>query len=172
MTITLYDVTVPVFLRGLDALSALLEAGRTFAAAQGIAEAELVGARLAPDMLTLAGQVQRASDTAKFAVVRLGGVENVRFADEETRLAELQERIAKTRAFLAAVPREALEGKDAQVISATIGRTPVSISGLDYALRFAVPNFFFHVTTAYGLLRARGVPIGKMDYIGPLGDGG
>jgi hypothetical protein len=168
MAISLYDVTVPAFLRGLDVLAALLEKGRAFAAAEGLAEAELIRARLAPDMLTLAGQVQRASDTAKFAAVRIGGVENVRFADEEASFADLQERIARTRAFLAAVPRAAIDGKDDSVISAAIGRTPVTIRARDYALQFAVPNFLFHVTTAYGLLRARGVPIGKMDYIGPL----
>ena len=168
MTIRLYDVTVPVFLRGFGTLTALLEKGRAFAEAQGIGEAEMIGARLAPDMLTLAGQVQRASDTAKFAAVRIGQVENVPFADEEASFADLQARIARTRAFLEGVPRAAIDDREDAVISANIGRTPVTIAAREYALRFALPNFYFHVTTAYGLLRHRGVPVGKMDYLGSL----
>ena len=93
MAITLYDLTVPVFLRGLGVMSAVLEKGRAYAEAAGIDPVELVEARLAPDMLTLAGQVQRASDTAKFTAVRIGGVENVRFADEEKSFADLYYRI-------------------------------------------------------------------------------
>ena len=170
MSISLYDTTIPVFLRGLGNLAAVLEKGRAFGTAEGIAEGELLDARLAPDMLSLTGQVQRASDTAKFAAVRIGGVANERFADDETSFADLQARIARTRAFLEAVPRAAIDGNQDTTISANIGRTPVTIAARDYALRFALPNFFFHVTTAYDLLRARGVPLGKMDYIGDLVD--
>ena len=168
MSISLYDSTIPVFLRGLGNLAAVLEKGRAFGTAEGIAEGELLDARLAPDMLSLTGQVQRASDTAKFAAVRIGGVANERFADDETSFADLQARIARTRAFLEAVPRAAIDGKKDATIAANIGRAPVTIAARDYALRFALPNFFFHVTTAYDLLRARGVPLGKMDYIGEL----
>ncbi len=166
MAITLYDLTVPVFLRGLGVLSTLLEKGRAHAEAAGIAPEELVEARLAPDMLTLAGQVQRATDTAKFAAVRIGGVENVRFADEEKTFADLQDRLARTRDFLEAVPRTAIDAKEGTTIEANIGRNPVTIGAVDYAQKFAVPNFYFHVTTAYDILRARGVALGKMDYIG------
>jgi hypothetical protein len=170
MAITLYDITVPVFLRGFDRLEGLLDKGQAFAEAEGIGEAALVGARLAPDMLTLAGQVQRASDTAKFTAVRIGGVANLPFADEERSFAELRKRIARTRTFLEAVPRAALDGKGEVELSAAVGRgaTPVTITGHDYALRFALPNFFFHVTTAYDILRHRGVPLSKRDYIGAL----
>ena len=168
MTITLYDITVPVLLRGLDRLSAVLEKGRAHGAAAGIAEAALLEARLVPGMLTLAGQVQRASDTAKFAAVRIGGVENVSFADEERSFYELQERIGRTRAFLEAVPRAAIDGRAGATITANMGRTPVTIGATDYALKWALPNFFFHVTTAYDLLRQAGVPLGKLDYLGPL----
>jgi hypothetical protein len=169
MAITLYDVTVPMLLRGLDRLGVLLDMGRAFGEAEGIAEADLLGARLAPDMMTLTGQVQRASDTAKFAAVRIGGVENVSFADEEASFAELADRIARTRAFLEAVPRAAIDDKADAVISASFGRLAVTMPARDYALQFALPNFFFHVTTAYAILRHRGVPVGKMDFIGPLG---
>ena len=169
MAIELYDLTVPVLLRGLERLSALLEKGEAHAAAQGIPPEELIDARLAPDMLTLAGQVQRATDTAKFAAVRIGGVENVPFPDEERSFAELQHRIARTRAFLEAVPRSAIDGKAGQTISPRIGRQEVTLQVSDYALQFALPNFFFHLATAYGLLRMKGVGLGKMDYIGPFG---
>jgi hypothetical protein len=168
MTISLYDITVPVFSRGLARLGALLERGRAHAEAEGLAPERLLQARLAPDMLTLTGQVQRASDTAKFAAVRIGGVPNEAFADEEKSFEDLADRIARTRAFLADVPRSAIEHREAEAVSATIGRTPVTIPARDYALAFALPNFFFHVATAYDILRHRGVPIGKMDYIGPL----
>ena len=168
MAVSLYDITIPVFQRGLGTLGALLNKGRAFAATEGIDHADLLGARLAPDMLPLTGQVQRASDTAKFATVRVGGVPNEAFADDEKSFEDLADRIARTRAFLADVPRSAIEGREAAVISATIGRTPVTLTGRDYVLGFALPNFFFHVTTAYDILRHRGVPVGKMDYIGPL----
>lgn len=168
MAITLYDLTVPVFLRGLGVMSALLEKGRAHAEAAGIEPQDLVDARLAPDMLTLAGQVQRASDTAKFAAVRIGGVENVRFADEEKSFADLQDRLGRTRDFLEAVPRAAIDDREGTTIDATIGRNPVSIGAVDYVQKFAVPNFYFHITTAYDILRSRGVVLGKMDYIGGL----
>jgi hypothetical protein len=169
MALTLYDITVPVFVRGLGTLAAILETGRSFAEAEGIDPARLLEARLAPDMLTLVGQVQRASDTAKFAMVRIGGVENLRFADEETSFAELQDRLARSRAFLEAVPRAAIDDAAGTTVSATIGRTPVTIGAEEYVLKFALPNFFFHLTTAYDLLRQAGVPLGKNDFIGRLG---
>ena len=170
MAITLYDITVPVFLRGLGA-SGRCSTRAAPSARRRDRAAELLGARLAPDMLTLTGQVQRASDTAKFAAVRIGGVPNERFADEEKSFEDLQDRIARTRAFLEAVPRAAIDGK----ADATISRDHRPDAGddrrADYALQFALPNFFFHVTTAYDLLRQGGVPLGKMDYIGRFGGG-
>ena len=168
MAITLYDVTMPVLIRGLDRLAAVLDRGRAFAEEAGLDPAELLAARLAPDMLPLTGQVQRASDTAKFAAVRIGEVPNQPFADDEQSFGDLADRIARTRAFLEAVPRSAIDAREAATISATIGRAPVTIGASDYALTFVLPNFFFHVTTAYDVLRANGVPVGKMDYIGPL----
>ncbi|MBP7003259.1 DUF1993 family protein [Amaricoccus sp.] len=170
MAISLYDITVPVFRRGLDRLEHVLGRGRVWAEAEGIDPQALLAERLAPDMLSLTGQVQRASDTAKLAVVRLGEVENVPFADDEASLAEVIARIERTRAFLAAVPRTALDGREDTVISPSIGRRQVTLPARDYALGFALPNFFFHVTTAYAILRARGVPLGKPDFIGPLGE--
>jgi hypothetical protein len=165
MAITLYDVTVPVFVRGFSRLSAILEKGHA-----GGADAErLLAARLAPDMLTLVGQVQRASDTAKFAMVRAGGVENEAFADDEKSFADLEGRIARTVAFLQRVPRAAIDERgDAMVEMRSRGAT-VTLKASDYLLQFALPNFFFHVTTAYDILRHEGIELGKNDYIGPLG---
>jgi hypothetical protein len=171
MAISLYDVTVPVLQRGLERLAAVLDKGRAYGASEGLPLQDLLNARLAPDMLTLIGQVQRASDTAKFTVVRVGGVPNESFADDEKSFEDLQDRIDRTAAFLARVPRAALDGREDEMISATIGRMPVTIAGRDYVLGFALPNFFFHVTTAYALLRRAGVPLGKMDYIGPIDRG-
>ncbi len=115
--------------------------------------AELLATRLVEDMAPLTGQVQRASDAAKFVGVRLGGVENVPMADEEASFAELQERIAKTVAFLKSVPREAIDGKEAATVTITTPRTSFEFTGIDYATQFALPNFYFHVTTAYAILR-------------------
>lgn len=166
MPISLYDVTVPTLLRGLGNLDAILKKGEAFAIERGVDPGALLEARLAPDMYSLVGQIQRASDTAKFAAVRLGGVENVPFEDDETDFAGLFARIAKTKTFLEAAPRENFEGKEqAEVVL----KTPSSerrFRGIDYALGFVLPNFFFHVTTAYDLLRHKGAPLGKQDYLG------
>lgn len=168
MTTQLYDLTVPAFLRGFHAMSGFLAKGEAFATEKGIDPAELLTARLIEDMAPLTGQVQRASDAAKFVAVRLGGVENVPMADEEASFAELQERIAKTVAFLKAVPREAIDGKEGATVTITTPRTSFEFTGIDYATNFALPNFYFHVTTAYALLRHKGVPIGKMDFLGGI----
>lgn len=166
MPTALYDLTVPVFLRGLRNLDALLAKGEDFAAAQGLDPQTLIEARLAPDMYPLPGQIQRASDTAKFAAVRLGGVENASFADDEQSFADLHARIAKTVDFLKAVPREAIDGKEGAEVILRTGGGERRFTGIDYVLGFALPNFFFHVTTAYGILRHKGVPLGKRDYLG------
>jgi hypothetical protein len=166
MTTQLYDLTVPAFLRGFHAMSGFLAKGEAFAAEKGIDPAELLATRLVEDMAPLTGQVQRASDAAKFVAVRLGGVENVPMADEEASFAELQERIAKTVAFLKSIPREAIDGKEAATVTITTPRTSFEFTGIDYATQFALPNFYFHVTTAYAILRHKGVPIGKMDFLG------
>ena len=166
MATQLYDLTVPVFLRGFHAMSGFLAKGEAFAAEKGIDPAELLNARLIEDMGPLTSQVQRASDSAKFTAVRIGGIENVAMPDEEASFADLQARIAKTVAFLNSVPREAIDGKeDAPVELKTPTRT-MQFTGSSYVLGFVLPNFYFHVTTAYALLRHKGVPIGKMDFLG------
>jgi len=166
MATELYDLTVPVFVRALGTLAAILEKGSAFAAEKGIDPAVLLEARLFEDMAPLTAQVQRASDAAKGAVVRLGGVANESFEDIERSFPELQARIARTIAFVEAVPRAAIDGREeAEVLIKTPGRE-FRMTGQAYVLSFVLPNLFFHVTTAYALLRHHGVPVGKMDYLG------
>lgn len=166
MATDLYDLTVPAFLRGFAAMAAFLAKGERWATEHGVDPADLLTAKLYDDMAPLTAQVQRASDTAKNAVVRLGGVPSVAMLDDEATFADLQARIAKTVEFLNAVPREAIDGQeDRPVQLVTPGRT-VDFTGRGYALGFVLPNFYFHVTTAYALLRTKGVPVGKLDYLG------
>ncbi|MCR0985759.1 DUF1993 domain-containing protein [Roseomonas populi] len=169
MPLSMYQASVPVFLRGLGVLSALLDKGAAHAVGTGMDPAALVGARLAPDMLTLAGQVQRASDTSKFAAARLAGLAAPAFADEEASFDELQQRIQATVAFLQSVPAEGFEGSEERAVTYGPRSSPTTLPGAEYLLGFALPNFYFHVTTAYDILRHLGAPIGKRDYLGPLG---
>ena len=169
MATELYDLSVPVFLRGFRALSAVLEKAQAHADAHGIAHDTLLTARLYEDMAPLTGQVQRASDSAKFAAARLGDVDAPSMPDTEASFAELQDRIARTVAFLGSVPRNAMNGReDADITLKTPSRS-FEFKGLGYLQTFALPNFYFHVTTAYAILRHNGVPLGKMDYLGGMG---
>lgn len=166
MPLSMYDATVPVLQRALGNLDALLVKGEEYAAAQGLALSELATARLAPDMFPLTGQVQSASDSAKFAVARLTGTEAPSFADTETTFEELHQRIAKTLAFIASVDPAGFEGSETREIVTRSRRGERHFVGQSYLLTFALPNFFFHVTTAYDILRHKGVPVGKSDYLG------
>ena len=169
MGTSLYDLTMPVYIRSLTNLSAILAKGEAFAAEKGLDPADLLATRLVEDMHPLPAQVQRACDSAKGTAVRIGGVDNRIFPDEETSFAELRERIAKVIAFLRAVPREAMDGQEEKAVTLDLpdGRA-IPFTGQSFALGFAIPNFFFHVTMAYALLRHRGVPIGKLDYLGGI----
>jgi len=168
MATELYDLTVPVYLRAFAAMSAFLKKGRAYADENGIAHEELLTARLYEDMATLAGQVQRASDGAKFAIARLAGIEAPSMPDTEASFDELQARIAATVAFLISVPREAIDGREDADIELKTPRGSFPFKGLGYVLGFATPNIYFHVTTAYDILRHKGVPVGKMDYLGGI----
>jgi len=166
MSTSLYDLTVPVLIRALRNLSAILDKGAAHARDQGIDPAELLEARLAPDMLALPGQVQRASDSAKGCVVRLGGIANLPMADDETSFEQLQARIAATIAFLQAAPREAIDGQEGREVVLQTPGGDFPFTGLAFAQGFVLPNVFFHVTAAYAILRHKGVPLGKFDYLG------
>ena len=166
MSLSLYDVSIPVFIRTFGNLTEILKKGEAFADEKGMAHKELLEARLIEDMYPLTGQIQRASDAAKFAAVRVTGMENVPMADDEASFAELYARIEKTVALLKSVPQNAMDGKEEVEVVLKTQNGPVEFTGRSYILNFAIPNFFFHATTAYAILRHKGVPVGKMDYLG------
>lgn len=168
MATELYDLTVPVFLRGFKAMAAFLDKARAWADERGIPHEELLAARLAEDMAPLTAQIQRVSDSAKLAVARIGRIEAPAMPDTETSFDALQARIAATVAFLKAVPREAIDGReDADVEVKTPSRS-FHFKGLPYVTGFVLPNFYFHMTAAYAILRYKGAPVGKMDYLGGI----
>ena len=164
MATELYDLTVPVFTRSLKALSGLLDKAVAHA---GEAGAEvLLSNRLIDDMHPLSKQVQIACDSAKLCVARLSGAEAPVNEDTETTIAELKARIASTLDFLASVPREAIDGQEDREVVLKFPGGEWPFKGQAYVTGFALPNFFFHLTTAYGLLRQAGVPLGKRDFMG------
>lgn len=166
MTLSMYQASIPVFVRMLGNLSAILEKGGAFAGARKVDPSVLVNARLAPDMLPLSRQVQIASDGAKGCAARLAGVEVPSYPDTETTFPELEARIAKTLDFLKSIAASQIDGSEERPISLKFGGTPISFRGQDYLLTFALPHVLFHVTTAYNILRHNGVELGKMDYLG------
>ena len=161
----IYDASVPVFTHFLNSLSAILKKAEAHCAARKIDPAVMLGYRLAPDMFALARQVQIASDAAKGAGARLAGVAIPSFPDEEKSFEELQARIAKTRDFLAGLKREQFEGADTRAISIKAGPRELEFAGAAYLETWAKPNFFFHLTTAYAILRHAGVELGKPDFL-------
>jgi hypothetical protein len=168
MSLTMYRASIPVFIRGLDVLSTLLEKAVAFADEKGIAHADIIGARLAPDMLAFAAQIQRASDTAKLSAQRLAGGDAPRFEDNEETFVQLQARIANTVAYLKSIDAKQLDDAETRTVTLKFKDFEPSFSGVDYLFGFGLPNFQFHVVTAYDILRHLGVPIGKRDYLGPL----
>lgn len=166
MATELYDLTVPVFTRGLKALSAILDKAVAHAADAGEAADGYLALRLAPDMHPLSKQVQIACDGAKLCVARLSGVEAPVNEDTETTVAGLQARIASTLAFLASVPRDAVDGQEQRDVVLKFPGGEIPFKGQGYVVGFAIPNVFFHLTTAYALLRQAGVPLGKRDFLG------
>ncbi|WP_129791458.1 DUF1993 family protein [Sphingosinicella sp. CPCC 101087] len=165
MTFTLYDASVPIFVRSLTDMRAWLDK-----AAMEKSEADLFAARLAPDMRPLPAQYQMASDTAKNAIGRLCGIEAPSMADTETSFAELKERCEKTIAYVESIDPAAIAGSEEREVELRFpGGTGYRWIGRDYLTGFALPNFFFHVTTAYAILRAAGISLGKPDFLQHLG---
>ncbi|HEU4460623.1 MAG TPA: DUF1993 domain-containing protein [Methylibium sp.] len=166
MSITMHSAAAPIYQTMLRNLSKWLDKAQAHAKAKGFDADTLLTARLAPDMLPLRNQIQIACDTAKFGLSRLAGIEAPKFADDEQTLAQLQQRIAQTLAFIESVPAASVDGSEDKPVSVPIrGRDPLQFTGEQYLRHFALPNFFFHVTTAYGLLRHNGVELGKGDYL-------
>jgi uncharacterized protein len=168
MATELYDLTVPVFLRGFKAMAAFLDKGRAWADEQGVPHDTLLDARLHDDMAPLTAQVQRCSDAAKFALARIGQIEAPAMADTEASFDELQARIAATVAFLKSVPRDVIDGREGADVEVKTKKSSFHFKGLPYVTGFVLPNFYFHMTTAYAILRHQGVPVGKMDYLGGI----
>ena len=162
MSFTIYEACSPVLVRGLTNLSAILSKAQ----ASGIAEADLIAGQLAPDMRPLPFQVQSASDSAKGVVARLAGVAVPSMADTETTIPELQDRCARTIAFIGGVDRAAFDGAEDREVTLQVRGQELRLPGSVYLTGFALPNFFFHLTTAYAVLRHKGVALGKMDFLG------
>ena len=166
MSISMYQASAPRFVNILKNLSAILDKAQAYADAKKIDPTVLTSSRLYPDMFTMARQVQSACDSAKGAVARLAGVEIPKHEDTEQTLAELKARIAKTIDFIDSVKAGQIDGSEDKPIVLKIRGQEVKYTGMQYLLGFAHPNFYFHVTTAYDILRHNGVEIGKRDYIG------
>jgi hypothetical protein len=168
MRASMYSLSIPVFRRSLTNLSAILDKAAAHAEARKIDPAALLGARLYPDMLTFTRQVQLASDFAKGAAARLSGEAPPKFDDVEVSFADLKERIARTIALLDRFKPEQIDGSDQREIEIKTPDRTLRFTGLIFLAHFALPNFFFHMTTAYGILRHNGVEIGKQDFLGPV----
>jgi hypothetical protein len=166
MSFTIYDASVPVFVHSLASIPAWLDK----AIPEGKSEEALVNARLTSDMRPFSAQIQMASDSAKNAIARLAGIEAPSMPDTETTFAELKDRCRRTITFIESIDRSALDGaEDREVVLKFPNGMGYRFKGRDYLTDFALPNFFFHVTTAYALLRAQGVALGKPDFLMHLG---
>jgi hypothetical protein len=166
MSLSMYQATIPVFIRMLNNLSTLLTKAAHYAETKKFDPAVLINARLAPDMFALARQVQIASDTAKGCGARLTNIEIPSFADTETTFDQLHERIAKTVQFLQNINAAKFDGCEERTVTLKLPNEELQLTGQDYAMLFALPNFYFHFTTAYDILRHNGLDIGKKDFLG------
>lgn len=168
MPLTMYQASVPVFVQMLGALAKVLDKGEAFAAARKVDPAVLLGARLACDMFPLSKQVQIACDFAKGATARLAGAEVPAWTDSERTFAELKERMKRTVEFVQSFKPAQVDGSEERDISLKIAGNPVTLKGQPYLLQFVLPNFYFHATAAYGILRHNGVELGKRDFMGQV----
>ena len=166
MTISMYQVAVPSLVRSLNNLVAVLEKGAAHAEAKKVDPSILIASRLYPDMLPLNRQVHIASDIARRGVARLAGVEAPAVEDNETTFAELCDRLHNAIAYVESFTAEQIDGSEEKEISLPIGKETMTFAGQAYLLFFILPNVYFHVTTAYDILRHCGVEIGKRDFLG------
>ncbi len=166
MAMSMYQASIPQLTKMLNNLTNILKKGEEFAKVKNIDGTVLVGSRLAVDMFPLAKQVQIACDQVKNGMARLAGIEPPKFDDNETTFAQLQERIAKTIAFANSIQPAQVDGTEAKEIKFSIKEWNFEFVGEQYLLTWIIPNFYFHVTTAYNILRHNGVEIGKSDFLG------
>jgi uncharacterized protein len=165
MKAPMFALSAEVFTNTLGNLASILEKAAANAAQRKFDPAVLLGARLAPDMLPLTRQIQIACDIAKNSVARLAAQEPPRFEDNETTIEQLRARLARTIDFLKSVPASAFEGAETREIRVPVGERTLEFRGLDFLQRWAIPNVFFHVVTAYDILRHNGVELGKRDFL-------
>ena len=167
MSVSMYTVSIPVFMQHLNGLSGVLDKAAAWAAARKVSEADLLNMRLSPDMFNLARQIRAATDHAANAAARLAGKELLKFSNEETTLAQFKERIGKTIEFLKGFKQAEIDGTEGKEIKVTFpnGNTR-DFTGQSLLLGNSLPNFYFHAATAYDILRMCGVEIGKRDFMG------
>lgn len=165
MALSLYDASIPGYVLMLKNLAALLEKAEAHAAATGVDPATYLSARVTEDMAPLTRQIQMASDAAKGGAARLAGVTPPSMPDTETTWAEVKARVAKTLAFVKTITPDQVSDDETRIIELPTPNRTLTFTARDFLLQFSLPNFHFHVVTAYGLLRGQGVPIGKMDYL-------
>ncbi|GGP23837.1 DUF1993 domain-containing protein [Silvimonas iriomotensis] len=170
MAVSMYRLSIPVFQRGLQVLASYVDKAEAHAKAAGVPPEVLVHARIATDMLPLAGQIQRASDTSKNAIGRLVGIDVPSFPDCETTFGELKTRILKTQAFFATITPEQLDGTHTREVTLDFSTIKTTFTGDEYLMTFVLPNFYFHIATAHAILRQHGLDVGKLDYLGPYGE--
>ena len=168
MTISMYQASAATFIHKLSNLAAILEKAAAHAEAKGFDGRVLVNSRLFPDMLPLSSQIQIATDGVKGGVARLAGQQPPKYEDNEGTLPELVERVRKTIAYIKTFTPEQIDGSEERAITLQVGKHTLHFAGLPYLLDFVTPNFYFHITTAYNILRHNGVEIGKRDYLGEI----
>lgn len=166
MSLSMYQASVPQFLRMLGNLKSILEKAESWAADKKLDPAVLLNMRLAPDMFPLKRQLQIATDSAKGCAARLAGVEIPSYPDTEETFVELKARLQKTMDFLASFAPAQIDGSEDKAITLNFPSMELKFSGRDYLFQFVQPNFYFHLTTAYAILRHNGLDVGKMDFIG------
>ena len=168
MPLSMYQASIPAFVQMLNSLSAILDKAEAHAANRQIDPEVLLNYRLAPDMLPFVRQIQIASDLAKGAAARLAGVEVPKHDDIEKTFADLRARLATTAAFVQSFKSSEIDGSEDREINLTLGEHTMSFKGQPYLVHFVLPNFYFHCTTAYDILRHCGVELGKRDFIGTI----
>jgi hypothetical protein len=166
MTLSMYQASVPVFVRALENLAHVLKKGAAHASGKGVSDEVLLQTRLIPDMLPLVKQVQIACDMASRGTARLAGVEPQAFEDNETTLEQVHSRITRVLAYIKGFGPEQIDGSEARAIVLKMRSGEMNFTGQSYLLQFVIPNLFFHCTTAYNILREAGTEIGKSDFIG------
>ncbi|MFC5743138.1 DUF1993 domain-containing protein [Dyella tabacisoli] len=168
MTLSMYQASVPVFLRTLSNLSHVLKKGEAHALANGISPEVMLQTRLIPDMYPLVRQVQIATDMAKNACARLAGVEPLKIEDDETSFAQLHARLERVIAYIKTFKPEQIDGSETRAIEIKSRNGNLQFEGEHYLLHYVIPNMFFHSTTAYAILRTAGAELGKADFIGKV----